>query len=87
MIARVVLFPVSVQRKIQRQDIDPWFAQDSELTPLRLLTHEKGTLGQWMQTVPPPPALDPGAAEPKELLAARRAAETAEAGPSGGDDG
>lgn len=54
---------------------------------IRLLTHEKGTLGQWMQTVPPPPALDPGAAEPKELLAARRAAETAEAGPSGGDDG
>ena len=40
MIARVVLFPVSVQRKIQRQDIDPWFAQDSELTPLRMLCHE-----------------------------------------------
>ena len=40
MIVRVVLFHVSVQRKIQRQDIDPWFAQDSELTSLRMLCHE-----------------------------------------------
>ncbi|MEP6649475.1 MAG: 4Fe-4S ferredoxin, partial [Lapillicoccus sp.] len=29
-------------------------------------------LGQWMQTVPPPPALDPASAEPAEVAAANR---------------
>ena len=28
-------------------------------TDIRDLLHEKERLGQWMQTVPPPPALDP----------------------------
>lgn len=41
---------------------------------IRDLTHEKDRLGSWMQTVPPPPALDPAAAEPKELLSARKKA-------------
>ncbi len=40
MIVRVILYHVSVQRKIQRQYIDPRFAQDSELTFLRMLCHE-----------------------------------------------
>ncbi len=38
------------------------------------LTHERDRLREWMRTVPPPPALDAGAAEPKELAAARKAA-------------
>jgi NADH-quinone oxidoreductase subunit I len=41
-------------------------------TDIRDLLHEKDRLGQWMQTVPPPPALDPGAAEPAEVAAANR---------------
>ncbi len=40
---------------------------------LRDLTHERGRLRDWMQTVPPPPAHDPGAPQPKELLAAESA--------------
>jgi NADH-quinone oxidoreductase subunit I len=39
---------------------------------IRDLLHEKERLGQWMQTVPPPPALDPGSAEPAEIAAANR---------------
>jgi len=39
-------------------------------TDLRDLTHERGRLAGWMQSVPPPPAHDPGAPTPKELLAA-----------------
>ena len=45
---------------------------------IRDLLHEKDRLGQWMPTVPPPPALDEHAAEPAEIgqppgrLAARR---------------
>jgi NADH-quinone oxidoreductase subunit I len=39
---------------------------------IRELTHEKLRLGQWMQTVPPPPALDSGAVEPKEVQGVRR---------------
>ena len=39
---------------------------------IRELLHEKGRLGQWMETVPPPPAPDAGAAEPKEIAAAQR---------------
>jgi NADH-quinone oxidoreductase subunit I len=38
---------------------------------LRDLTHERGRLRSWMDAVPPPPALDPGAPPPKELLSAR----------------
>jgi NADH-quinone oxidoreductase subunit I len=40
---------------------------------LRDLTHERGRLREWMQTVPPPPAQDPGAPPPRELLAAQHA--------------
>lgn len=39
------------------------------------LTHEKDKLREWMWTVPPPPALDEHAEEPKELIQARKAAE------------
>ncbi len=42
---------------------------------IRDLTHERDRLRDWMWTVPPPPALDPHADEPKELTAARRAAD------------
>ena len=38
---------------------------------LRDLTHERGRLRSWMDAVPPPPAHDPGAPPPKELLTAR----------------
>ena len=41
---------------------------------IRDMTHEKHRLGQWMQTVPPPPALDPAAAESKELQGVRKKA-------------
>ena len=37
------------------------------------LTHERGRLRDWMQSVPPPPAHDPGEPQPKELLAAETA--------------
>jgi NADH-quinone oxidoreductase subunit I len=40
---------------------------------LRDLTHERGRLRDWMQSVPPPPAHDPGAPQPKELLAVETA--------------
>ena len=39
---------------------------------IRDLLHEKGRLAQWMPTVPPPPALDPGSAEPAEIAAANK---------------
>src|SRR6476646_5131751 len=42
------------------------------------LTHERDKLRDWMWTVPAPPALDPAAEEPKEVAAARKAAEKAE---------
>jgi NADH-quinone oxidoreductase subunit I len=44
-------------------------------TDIRELTHERDKLRQWMWTVPAPPALDPGAEEPKEIAAARKTAE------------
>jgi NADH-quinone oxidoreductase subunit I len=44
---------------------------------IRDLLHEKDRLGQWMPTVPVPPALDPGAAEPAEVAAASRPARPA----------
>ena len=43
------------------------------------LTHERDKLRDWMWTVPAPPALDPAAEEPKEVAAARKAAEKAAA--------
>ncbi|MFF7274695.1 4Fe-4S binding protein [Streptomyces griseorubiginosus] len=44
-------------------------------TDIRDLTHERDRLREWMWTVPAPPALDPGAEEPKEIAAARKTAE------------
>ena len=41
---------------------------------IRDLIHEKDRLGQWMATVPPPPALDERAAEPGEIAAATKPA-------------
>ena len=41
---------------------------------IRDLLHEKGRLGAWMPTVPPPPALDPGSAEPAEITAINKPA-------------
>ena len=38
-------------------------------TDIRDLLHEKERLGQWMQTVPPPPALDAASAQPAEVAA------------------
>jgi NADH-quinone oxidoreductase subunit I len=38
-------------------------------THLSALTHEKDVLREWMATVPPPPAPDPGAETPRELAA------------------
>jgi NADH-quinone oxidoreductase subunit I len=46
---------------------------------IRDLVHEKDRLNQWMATVPPPPPLDPRAAEPKEVELARKAAGEGEA--------
>ncbi len=39
------------------------------------LTHERDRLREWMWTVPAPPALDPAAEAPKEIAAARKAAD------------
>lgn len=39
------------------------------------LTHERDRLRAWMWTVPAPPGLDPAAEEPKEVSAARKAAD------------
>ncbi|MDG9727562.1 MULTISPECIES: NuoI/complex I 23 kDa subunit family protein [unclassified Streptomyces] len=44
-------------------------------TDIRDLTHERDKLREWMWTVPAPPALDPGAEDPKELVAARKTAD------------
>ncbi len=38
------------------------------------MTHEMARLREWMWTVPPPPALDPGAVAPKETETATRPA-------------
>ncbi|MDQ5840732.1 MAG: NADH-quinone oxidoreductase subunit I [Chloroflexota bacterium] len=38
------------------------------------LLHEKARLGEWMPTVPPPPALDPASAEPPEIAAVNKPA-------------
>jgi NADH-quinone oxidoreductase subunit I len=51
-----------------------WAPEFSYAEPdLHDLTHERGRLRDWMQSVPPPPAHDPGAPRPKELLAAETA--------------
>jgi NADH-quinone oxidoreductase subunit I len=42
---------------------------------IRDLLHEKERLSQWMDTVPPPPAADPAAPDPKELTQAYKAAD------------
>ena len=47
---------------------------------IRELTHERDRLRQWMATVPPPPAHDPGAPPPRELQAVPGAG-AAEPGP------
>src|ERR1700749_1929035 len=47
-------------------------------TDIRELTHERGRLRDWMWTVPPPPAHDPGAPVAKEVQAVY--------GPGGGPD-
>ena len=39
---------------------------------IRDLLHEKDRLGEWMATVPPPPALDERAADPAEVVAASK---------------
>lgn len=44
-------------------------------TDILELTHERDRLREWMWTVPAPPALDPGAEEPKEIAAARKTAD------------
>ncbi|WP_326786116.1 NuoI/complex I 23 kDa subunit family protein [Streptomyces sp. NBC_00151] len=44
-------------------------------TDIHELTHERDKLREWMWTVPAPPALDPGAEEPKEMAAARKTAD------------
>jgi NADH-quinone oxidoreductase subunit I len=41
---------------------------------IRDLLHERERLSQWAATVPAPPALDPGAPDPKEVAAAQKAA-------------
>jgi len=47
------------------------------------LVHEREQLREWMWTVPAPPALDPAAEPPAEVVAARRAGPR----PRGGGDG
>ncbi|MGP3936005.1 4Fe-4S binding protein [Nonomuraea sp. KM88] len=49
---------------------------------IRNLLHEKDKLAAWTQTVPPPPAHDPGAEPPKELTAAPRRPAASRATPS-----
>ena len=44
------------------------------------MVHEKERLVEWMATVPPPPAVDPRAEAPKELIAAQKAVEKAAQG-------
>ncbi|MFH8756542.1 NuoI/complex I 23 kDa subunit family protein [Streptomyces atroolivaceus] len=48
-------------------------------TDIHELTHERDKLREWMWTVPEPPALDPGAEEPKEIAAARKTADKLQA--------
>ncbi|WP_207549929.1 NuoI/complex I 23 kDa subunit family protein [Thermostaphylospora chromogena] len=50
---------------------------------IRDLLHEKDRLGEWRQTVPVPPALDPGAEPAKEIAAASRPSRARPAGRTG----
>jgi NADH-quinone oxidoreductase subunit I len=52
---------------------------------IRDLLHEKDRLGAWMATVPAPPALDPGSADPAEVTAAAKPPRAA--GAAGGTRG
>lgn len=52
-------------------------------TDIRDLTHGRDRLREWMWTVPPPQPLDPHAVDPKELDAARKAAEADDASGTG----
>ena len=45
-------------------------------TDIRELLHEKERLGEWMETVPPPAALDAGAPDAGEVTAAAKPART-----------
>ena len=56
---------------------------------IRDLLHEKDRLGAWMATVPAPPALDPGSADPAEVTAAAKPARgsAGAAGAAGGTRG
>ncbi|MFZ5852868.1 MAG: NuoI/complex I 23 kDa subunit family protein [Actinomycetota bacterium] len=45
---------------------------------IRNLVHERDRLGQWMDTVPPPPPLDTAAPDAKEVTAAERSRPTGE---------
>ncbi|WP_330476309.1 NuoI/complex I 23 kDa subunit family protein [Terrabacter sp. C0L_2] len=55
---------------------------------IRDLLHEKDRLGAWMATVPAPPALDPGSADPAEVTAAAKPPRAAgAAGAAGGTRG
>jgi len=47
---------------------------------IRDMTHDKTRLGQWMPTVPPPPAFDAGAPDPKEIAASQKPARRPPAG-------
>ena len=51
---------------------------------IRDLTHEKDRLEEWTWTVPPPPALDPAAPDPKEIATAEKAAQRAAGRPETG---
>jgi NADH-quinone oxidoreductase subunit I len=51
---------------------------------IRDLTHDKDRLRDWMWTVPPPPATDPGAEDAKEVASARKAAEKGRTAGAGG---
>lgn len=57
----------------RRAVLDPEFEYAE--TDIHELTHERDKLREWMWTVPAPPALDPGAEEPKEIAAARKTAD------------
>ncbi|CAN7507544.1 NADH-quinone oxidoreductase subunit I [Terrabacter sp. LjRoot27] len=56
-------------------------------TDIRDLLHEKDRLGAWMATVPAPPALDPGSADPAEVTAAAKPARGSAGGDAGGTRG
>ncbi|MFC7489876.1 MULTISPECIES: NuoI/complex I 23 kDa subunit family protein [unclassified Knoellia] len=45
-------------------------------TDIRDLLHDKDRLGGWMESVPPPPALDERAAQPAEIAAINKPART-----------